>query len=53
MSNGSGNDTRRTIAVIVTVVLGLAIGLFIKRVPLGMLIGLGLGLLLSGLIKKK
>ena len=48
-----GNDTRRTIAIIVTVVLGLAIGLFIKRVPLGILIGLGLGLLLSGLIKKR
>jgi hypothetical protein len=49
----SGNDTRRTLAVIVTVVLGLAIGLFIKRVPLGILIGLALGLLLSGMVKKR
>jgi len=48
-----GNDTRRTMAIIVTVVLGLAIGLFIKRVPLGILIGLALGLLLSGLVKKR
>ena len=50
--NRSESNTRRTIAVIVTVVLGLAIGLFIKRVPLGIVIGLALGLIISGLIRK-
>ena len=50
--NSSESNTRRTIAVVVTVILGLAIGLFIKKVPLGLLIGLALGLLVSGLIRK-
>ena len=40
-----GNDTRRVMAVIVTVVIGLALGFIIKRVTIG--------LFLSGLVIKR
>ena len=48
-----GDDTRRTMAVVLTILIGLALGFIIKRVTIGLLIGLALGLLLSGLIRKK
>jgi len=51
--SSSANDTRRTMAVILTIVIGLALGFLIKRVTVGLLIGLALGLLLSGLVRKK
>ena len=46
-------DSRRTIAGIVAIVLGLAIGLFIKRVRVGLLIGIALGLIAIMLLKRK
>jgi hypothetical protein len=49
----SEQDKRRTMAVIVTVALGLFLGLLIKKVTIGLLIGLALGLLAAGFIKKK
>ena len=49
-----GDDSRRKIAVIVTIVRGIALGLLIKRgVTAGLLLGLALGLILSGLIVKR
>ena len=49
----SQQDTRRTMAVIVTIAIGLFLGLLIKKVTIGLLIGLALGLFLSGLVGKK
>jgi hypothetical protein len=48
-----GDDTRRTMAVVLTVAIGLLLVIIIKRVTVGLLIGLALGLLLSGLLRKK
>ena len=44
--------TRRNIAGVVAILLGLAIGLFIKRVSIGLLIGLVLGLIAISLFKR-
>lgn len=41
---------RRNIGFSVAILLGLAIGFFIKRVHVGLIIGLALGLLASGLM---
>ena len=45
--------TRRNIAGVVAILLGLAIGIFIKRVRLGLLIGLVLGFIAISLFRKK
>jgi len=45
--------TRRNIAGIVAIVLGLAIGIFIKRIRIGLLIGMVLGFVAISLLKKK
>lgn len=51
--NRQASNSRRLIAVVVTILIGLALGFFIKKVPLGLLIGLVMGLLVSGLVSKK
>jgi hypothetical protein len=45
--------TRRNIAGVVAILLGLAIGLFIKRVRVGLLIGIVLGFITISLLRKK
>lgn len=45
--------SRRNIAGILAIVLGLAIGLFIKRVRIGLLIGIVLGLIAIMLLKRR
>jgi len=45
--------TRRNIAAIAAIVLGLAIGIFIKRIRIGMLIGIVLGFIAISLLKKR
>ncbi len=50
MSNPS--EQRRSISIAIVIIVGLVIGLFIKRVPLGLLIGVVLGLLAFGLSSK-
>jgi hypothetical protein len=45
--------TRRNIAGVVAILLGLVIGIFIKRVSIGLLIGLVLGLIAISLFKRK
>ena len=47
MTNERKPDTKRgEMAFIVAIVLGLAVGIFIKRIRIGLLIGLVLGLLI-------
>ncbi|HLF47249.1 MAG TPA: hypothetical protein VI548_12535 [Chitinophagaceae bacterium] len=47
------NRGRSDIALVVTIVLGLLIGFLIKRVHIGLLIGIGLGLITSVLLKRR
>lgn len=51
MSQPTGD--RRNVVLVVAIVGGLLIGIFIKRVHIGLLIGLVLGLVISGLTRKK
>lgn len=44
------DSSRRSIAAGLCIILGLVIGIAIKRVHIGLLIGLGLGLLGGGLL---
>jgi hypothetical protein len=46
-------DTKRgTISFVFVIILGLIIGIFLKRVQLGLIIGLALGLLGSNLLRR-
>jgi hypothetical protein len=47
------NRPRLTIVGIMCIVIGLVIGFEIKRVHIGLLIGLALGLLSGNLLKKR
>lgn len=49
----SSQNTRRRLAFGVAIVLGLVLGIFIKRVHIGLLLGLAIGLLAAGLSKSK
>jgi hypothetical protein len=44
---------RGNIAFVFLIVLGLVIGFLIKRMHIGLLLGLGMGLLASGLLRKR
>jgi uncharacterized protein YqgC (DUF456 family) len=44
---------RRNVALTAAIVGGLLIGIFIKRVHIGLLIGLAIGLLVSGLMRRR
>ena len=48
MANSS--HSRREIGFVLAMVAGLLLGIFIKRVRIGLLIGLALGLLAAGMI---
>jgi len=45
--------TRRNIAAFAAIVLGLAIGIFIKRIRIGLLIGIVLGFIAISLLKER
>lgn len=47
------SGSRLTIMAVFCIVLGLVIGFGIKRVHIGLLIGLGLGLLSGNMLKKR
>lgn len=47
------NEKRGGIAFAFLIVLGLVIGFLIKRVHVGLLIGLALGLFASGILRKR
>ncbi len=53
MSSSPQDIRRRNIAGVVAIILGLAIGLFIKRVQVGLLIGLFFGWVAIMLLKKR
>jgi len=52
-SKQQADVTRRNIAGVVAILLGLAIGLFIKRVRIGLLIGIVLGFIAISLFRRK
>ena len=47
------DQTRGNIAFVFLVIVGLGIGFLIKRVHIGLLIGLALGFLASGILRKR
>ena len=47
------DEKRGGIAFIFLIIIGLVIGFLIKRVHVGLLIGLALGLLASGILRKR
>lgn len=47
------DEKRGGIAFIFLLIIGLGIGFLIKRVHVGLLIGLALGLLASGILRKR
>lgn len=47
------DQKRGNIAFVFLIVVGLAIGFLIKRVHIGLLIGLALGFLASGILRKR
>ena len=53
MAEGKPDKKRATIGFTFAIIIGLVIGIFIKRVHLGLLIGLVLGLLSSNLLKRR
>ena len=53
MSEKRQSGSRLTITAILCIVVGLVIGFEIKRVHIGLMIGLGLGLLSGNMLKKR
>ena len=53
MAEKKPSGMRGTIAFAFVIILGLVIGIFIKRVAVGLIIGLALGLLGSGLLRRR
>jgi F0F1-type ATP synthase assembly protein I len=53
MAERKPDQKRGTVAFVFVIVLGLAIGIFIKRVQVGLIIGLVLGLLGSNFLRRK
>ena len=53
MAERKPNSNRGYITFVFIILLGYAIGIFIKKVPLGLVIGLVLGLLASGLLRRR
>ena len=45
--------TRRNIAGVFAIVLGLALGIFIRRIKIGLIIGVVLGFIIYSLLRKK
>jgi len=53
MSKQAHNRSRLNIAAGLCIAIGLIIGILIKRVHIGLMIGLGLGLLGGGLLRRR
>jgi F0F1-type ATP synthase assembly protein I len=53
MAEKKPNSNRAYITFVFIILLGYIIGIFIKKVPLGLMIGLALGLLGSGLLRRR
>jgi len=52
-SQKKADNLRKDIAGIFAIVLGLGIGLFIRRIKVGLLLGIVLGLIAFSLLKRK
>ena len=52
-SKQQADITRRNIAGVAAIVLGLALGLFIKRIKVGLIIGIVLGFIIYSLLRRK
>ena len=46
-------ENRRNVVLVVSILIGLVVGLFIKRVSIGLLIGSGMGVLIGGRLSGK
>ncbi len=53
MNERKPNEKRGSIAFGFLIILGLVIGFLIKRVHIGLLIGLAMGLMASGILRKR
>lgn len=53
MSEKKPDRSRTDIALVVTILLGIGLGLFIKRLPLGLLLGLVIGLTASAMMRSR
>lgn len=53
MSAKQPDSTRGTIAFVFVVLVGFALGALIKHVNVGLIIGLGIGLFASGILRKR
>jgi hypothetical protein len=53
MAERKPDQKRGTIGFAFAIILGLIIGIFIKRVQVGLIIGLALGLLGSNLLRRR
>ena len=53
MGKEQENRPRLTITAILCIVIGLVVGFEIKRLHIGLLIGLGLGLLSGNMLRKR
>jgi hypothetical protein len=53
MSEKRPDGKRGAVSFTFLIILGLIIGIFLKRVQLGLIIGLALGLLSSNLLKRR
>ncbi len=53
MAEKKPNSNRGYIAFVFVILLGYIIGLFLKKVTLGLVIGMVLGLLGSGLLRRR
>lgn len=53
MNVKSPNQTRGNIAFVFIILLGYGLGLLIKRVHIGLILGLAIGLLASGILRKR
>ena len=48
MATNKPDEGRRKMSILLIIVIGYVIGLFLKKVQLGLIIGLALGILASG-----
>ena len=53
MANKKPDSNRGYIAFVFVILLGYIIGIFLKKVTLGLIIGLMLGLLGSGILRRR
>ncbi|MEI6946591.1 hypothetical protein V9K67_05265 [Paraflavisolibacter sp. H34] len=53
MSGGKPDGKRGRVAFIFVILLGYVLGIFIKKVQLGLVLGLVIGLLASGLLRRR